>query len=194
MELNEREKLIYDYLIQRKANGIMPTVREICRQTGITSTSVVHKILKQLEVFGYIERADNASRSITIKNFPSAVSVPLIGKVTAGEPIFAAENIEEYLPLPSTVAKGNGVFALRVKGFSMKNAGILDNDIIIADKNRTVQNGDIIVALIDNEATVKRLGSEGGKPVLYPENPEFSTIYPEKLVSLGKVIACYREF
>lgn len=194
MNLNERQKIIYDFLLERKASGVMPTVREICKFTGISSTSVVHKTLRQLQALGYIDMPGNASRSITIKNFPSSVSVPIMGKVTAGEPIFADQNITDYVALPASVGKGKNVFGLKVSGLSMKDAGILDGDIVIADRDISPSNGDIIVALIGDEATVKRLGYSGNSPVLYPENDDFKPIYPETLISLGKVVACYREF
>ena len=118
----------------------------------------------------------------------------LVGRITAGVPILAVEQIEEYLPVSGELGDREDLFALRVVGLSMKNAGILDGDIVIADKSKVAEVGDIVIALIDDEATVKRLGKEQGKPVLYPENEDFSTIYPENLKILGKVVATFRRY
>ena len=121
--------------------------------------------------------------------------VPLVGKVTAGQPILAVEEIEGYIPYPISSENSEGLFALRVSGLSMRDAGILDGDIIIADKDMSSRHGDIVVALIEDEATVKRLVSKHGeKPYLLPENPDFDPIYPEYMEILGRVIGSYRKY
>lgn len=192
--LNKREQSVFNMLLTRQDTGIMPTVREICSECDISSTSVVHKILASLEERGYIKRFSNSSRSIVIENFKNAVNVPVLGKVTAGIPILATEQIEEYFPVPADFGDRKSLFGLLVSGFSMKNAGILDGDMVIANRDIPTKSGDIIVALIGDEATVKRLKTENGKPVLYPENPEFEPIHPDNLEVLGKVVGSFRRY
>ena len=192
--LNKREQIVFDLLLKKQETGIMPTVREICSEADISSTSVVHKILASLEARGYIKRFSNSSRSIVIENFQNAVNIPILGKVTAGVPILAAEQIEQYFPVPSDFGDRKSLFGLVVSGFSMKNAGILDGDVVIANRDITARSGDIIVALIGDEATVKRLEIENGKPILYPENPDFEPIHPESLEILGKVVGSFRRY
>ena len=122
---------------------------------------------------------------------PSAM-VPLVGRITAGKPILAIEEIEDYIPYPSKDAEG--LFALRVEGLSMKDAGILDGDIIVANKNIACRNGDIVVGMDGESATVKRLKIQNGEIIFMPENPDFSPIYPESPMILGKVIGSYRKY
>ena len=192
--LTTRQKSVYDYLVDTVSKGIPPSVREISRSLSIKSTSTVHKTLGELEKMGLIERDAKNSRSIKLRGMSQGVSVPLVGRITAGVPILAVEQIEEYLPVSGELGDREDLFALRVEGLSMKNAGILDGDIVIADKSKVAELGDIVIALIEEEATVKRLGKEKGKPVLYPENENFCTIYPENLKILGKVVATYRRY
>lgn len=192
-KLTDRDRKIFDYLLDRAPKG-MPTVREICRDTGITSTSSVHRTLEKLSALGLIEKDNHTSRSLKIKNGIGTHTVPIIGKVTAGVPILAVEDVEGYLQVPETFGKRQNLFALSVVGLSMKNAGILDGDIVVADKEKVPMEKDIVVALIDDEATVKRLGYENGTAVLYPENPDFSPIRPEKMTVLGTVVGSYRKY
>ncbi len=192
--LTPRQKAVYDYLVDTVSKGIPPSVREVGRSLSIKSTSTVHKTLGELEELGLIERDAKNSRSIKLRGMSAGVNVPLVGRITAGVPILAVEQIEEYLPVSGELGNREDLFALRVVGLSMKNAGILDGDIVIADKSRVAEVGDIVIALMEDEATVKRLGKENGKPVLCPENEEFSTIYPEDLKILGKVVATYRRY
>ena len=123
-----------------------------------------------------------------------ASQVPLIGKVTAGVPILAVEQIEDYIPYPVSASQSDSVFALRVSGLSMRDAGILDGDIIVADKDLACRSGDIVVGMIEDEATVKRLLIQNGEIILMPENPDFSPIYPENPMVLGKVVGSYRKY
>lgn len=190
--LTEKQAKVYKIIAQFLAEGIPPTVREICAEAGIKSTSTVHGILSALEDGGYISRNAGNSRGIRIMGSSPSSQVPVLGKVTAGNPILAVEQIEDYIPYPTRDAEG--LFALRVSGLSMRDAGILDGDLIVADKNLSASSGDIVVAMIDDEATVKRLGFENGRPVLYPENPDFKPIYAEKIDILGRVVGSFRQY
>lgn len=190
--LSEKQQSVYSFLVKQMSNGFPPSVREICLATGIKSTSSVHAILNFLDDEGYIVRDPKNSRSIRINSDFDSAMVPVIGKITAGKPILAVEEIEDYIPYPSKQA--DGLFALRVVGYSMKNAGILDGDIIVADKNSACRNGDIVVGMDGDEATVKRLVIKNGQIIFMPENPDFSPIYPEQPNVLGKVIGSYRKY
>lgn len=190
--LTEKQQLVYDFLVKEMSQGLPPTVREICNATGIKSTSTVHAILSALEEEGYIIRDAKNSRSIRLDmDFQSAM-VPLVGRITAGKPILAVEEIEDYIPYPSKDA--DGLFALKVVGLSMRDAGILDGDIIVADKNKPCKNGDIVVGMDGDSATVKRLLIKNGQIIFMPENPDFDPIYPEDPMVLGKVVGSYRKY
>jgi len=193
-QLTAKQTAVYNYLVDQLATSIPPTVREICSATGIKSTSTVAGILKSLEEFGYITRDPYSSRAIRITGVSDTSSIPVIGKVTAGQPILTVEEIEDYIPYPVSHTESKSLFALRVLGFSMKNAGILDGDIIVADKDVPAKNGDIVVAMIEDEATVKRLVLGDGAPYLIPENEEFEPIHPEHMEILGKVIGSIRKY
>ena len=190
--LTEKQATVYRLIVKYLADGIPPTVRELCAEAGIKSTSTVHGILATLEEYGYIVRSVGNSRGIRLQGSAPASQVPVLGKVTAGNPILAVEQIEDYIPYPTRNA--DGLFALRVSGLSMRDAGILDGDLIVADKTLTVKSGDIVVAMIEDEATVKRLGFENGQPVLYPENPDFDPIYAERIDILGRVVGSFRQY
>ena len=191
--LTEKQTLVYQFVVKRQASGIPPTVREICNETGIKSTSTVHGILNTLEEEGYIIRDPRNSRAIRLAEDFDSSMVPLIGRVTAGQPILAVEQIEDYMPYPTRDAEG--LFALRVMGLSMRDAGILDGDIVFADKNAPCRSGDIIIGMDGEEATVKRLLIKAdGQVVFMPENPDFSPIYPEKPLVLGKVVGSFRKY
>ena len=190
--LTEKQQLVYNYLVTELSGGLPPTVREICLATGIKSTSTVHAILSALEEEGYIIRDAKNSRAIRLDMEFESAMVPLVGKITAGKPILAVEEIEDYIPYKSKNA--DGLFALKVVGFSMRDAGILDGDIIVADKNKPCRSGDIVVGMDGEEATVKRLKIKEGQIIFMPENPDFSPIYPEKPEVLGKVVGSYRKY
>lgn len=191
--LNEKQMAVYKYLVKQLNGGIPPTVREICNATGIKSTSTVHAILNFLEEQAYIVRDSHYSRAIKLDTSYDAAMVPLVGRVTAGQPILAVEEIVDYIPYPTRDA--DGLFALRVVGLSMRDAGILDGDIIIADKNAPCRNGDIIIGMDGDEATVKRLViQKDGKVIFMPENPDYSPIYPENPSVLGKVVGSFRKY
>lgn len=191
-----REKCmdVYSYIVKcMSEKGVIPTVREIGSATGIPSTSTVYTVLGLLEKDGLIERDLKHSRSIRLVGDRGAAKVPVLGKVTAGKPILALQEVRGFIPFASNYTS-DGLFGLIVSGLSMKNAGILDGDIVIADKNAVVVDGDIVIGMDGDEATVKRLAHENGKVVFLPENEDFSPIYPEEPSVLGKVIGCYREY
>lgn len=190
--LNDKQNAVYKFLVKRLQNGLPPTVREICDATEIRSTSTVHGILEFLESEGYIVRDTYSSRAIRLPGSGDSSMVPLVGRVTAGKPILAVEEITDYIPYPTKDA--DGLFALKVKGLSMKNAGILDGDIVVADKNAPCKNGDIVIGMDGDSATVKRLLLQNGKVVFMPENPDFDPIYPENPSVLGKVVGSYRKY
>lgn len=190
--LTDKQREVYLFLRKELSGGLPPTVREICKATGIKSTSTVHGILNVLEDGGYIIRDAKNSRSIRIDMGAPSAMVPLVGRITAGKPILAIEEIEDYIPYPSKEA--DGLFALKVVGLSMRDAGILDGDIIVADKNTPCKNGDIVVGMDGDSATVKRLVIKDGQIIFMPENPDFSPIYPEEPMILGKVVGSYRKY
>ncbi len=190
--LSEKQQSVYNFLVKQLSEGFPPTVREICNATGIKSTSTVHAILSALEEGGYIIKDPKNSRAIKLDISAPSAMVPLVGRITAGKPILAIEEIEDYIPYPSKDAEG--LFALKVVGLSMKDAGILDGDIIVANKNTPCRNGDIVVGMDGDSATVKRLLIKNGQIIFMPENPDFSPIYPENPKVLGKVIGSYRKY
>lgn len=184
-------------------NGFPPTVRELCQLTGLSSTASIHVHLKNITDKGYIKTGGHKSRAIEllVKNeFASqnedVVQVPLLGKVTAGSPIEAIERPDEYFSLPSFLIPNNKeVFTLDVSGDSMINAGILDGDIVIVQRQKNANNGDIIVAMTDdNEVTLKRFYKENNYIRLQPENDFLSPIILPNVTILGKAIGLYRKF
>ena len=191
--LTKSQQLVYDYLCSTMAErAVPPSVREICAATGLRSTSTVHSHLKSLEALGYITRDAGLNRSIHIVGSAAAKQVPILGKVTAGLPILAVEDIEGYIPYPDRSDKE--LFALHVDGLSMINAGILDGDYVIAEKTPVAENGEIVVGMIGDEATVKRFYKENGTFRLQPENPDFEPIISDEVSILGKVIAVIRYY
>ncbi len=192
--LSAKAQLIYEYIRDCILNhNFSPTVREICERVGIKSTSTVHYYLKELVDEGYIVKDDLKKRTIKLPG-SSTFAVPLLGTVTAGIPITAIEEIEEYLPVPNLSGNPEDYFALHVRGESMINAGILDGDIVVVRKTPVCRNGDIVVALIDDEATVKRFYREKDHFRLMPENPDFEPIIVEDMTILGKVAALIRNY
>lgn len=196
-DLNKRQQDILEFIqrnIQRK--GYPPSVREIGEAVGLSSSSTVHGHLNQLEEKGYIRRDPTKPRAIEILNGPyslkTMVQVPLVGRITAGNPILAVENIEDTFPLPLELVGTNDVFMLTVSGESMIEAGIMDGDFLIVKKQSFANNGDIVVALLDDEATVKRFFREKNTIRLQPENRYMEPIYAREVTILGKVIGLYR--
>lgn len=192
MAISERAQKVFDFLKERGDSGIPPTVREICNSLGIKSTSSVHHDLNILEQNGLIERDSQNARAIYIKGFTKSVQVPIIGRVTAGLPILAVEEVEGYLPFDNRHINPKDLFALRVQGMSMKNAGIMDGDLVVCKRQTTADDGEIVVALIEDEATVKRIYREKFGVRLQPENEDFDPIYAAEVLVLGKVVSCVR--
>jgi len=203
--LTERQNYILNYIINSvKTKGFPPSVREIGEATGLKSSSTVHSHLVQLEKKGYIRRDPTKPRTIEVLlndfdcdesaalNEKDFTKVPLLGKVAAGTPIFAEQNIEEYYNLPKNLVSNDNVFCLRVQGDSMINAGIYEDDLLIVRQQITAQNGEIVVALIDDEATVKRLYLEKNHIRLQPENENYEPIITREALIVGKVIGVYR--
>lgn len=200
-KLSERQQQILDFIRSEvEAKGYPPSVREIGDAVGLHSSSTVHGHLQRLEEYGYIRRDAAKPRAIELLDEESGVSrvrplhVPLVGRVTAGTPVLAVENIEEYYPIPSDfVDHHEDVFLLRVQGDSMIEAGILNQDFVLVEKQSTAENGDIVVALVDDmEATVKRFYHEGDHIRLQPENPTMSPILVTDVTILGRVIGVFR--
>ena len=192
--INETQQAVLNFIREViSQRGVAPSVREIGEAVGLRSTSTVQYNLNALEKAGYIERDPNLKRTIRLAGGSSkATPVPLLGTVTAGVPILAQEQIEEYIP----VALGNGgdYFALHVRGSSMINAHIIDGDIIIVEKTPVAENGDIVVALVGDEATVKRFYKEKGHFRLQPENDDFEPIIVDELALLGRVVTVIRNY
>ena len=193
----ENQRRILEFIrreIERK--GYPPSVREICAAVGLKSTSTVHAHLNQLEQRGLIRRDPTKPRAMEVldNSVARGRTVPLVGKVTAGQPILAIENIEDYLTLPTGMIGSEGLFCLRVQGESMIEIGILDGDIIVVRQQESAENGEVVVAMIDDEATVKRIFYERDGVRLQPENRYMEPIYAPSAQVLGKVVALFRQF
>lgn len=171
-------------------NGYAPSVREICTAVGLQSTATVHYHLSALRDAGLIEMDDMKKRAISLPECRRADRIPVVGVVTAGVPILAVENIEGYIPWDGE----RGCYALRVRGDSMINAGILDGDKVVVRPQQTVDNGEIVVALLDDSATVKRFRKVGATVWLMPENPAYDPIDGTEAQILGKVKAVIRTY
>ena len=192
--LSKSKQKIYDFLKECADEGRVPSVREICSATGLKSTSTVHHHLNTLEEKGLIERERGLNRCIHIAGEEKNTNVPLVGSVAAGYPILAVEEIECYIPIPDRISRGRELFALRVKGESMINAGIYNGDIVIVHRTPVATNGEIVVALVGDEATVKTFYKENGGYRLQPENDEFEPIIVDEVAILGKVVSLIRYF
>ena len=192
------EKLIKVMVYIRKfseENGYTPSVREIGKQCGIKSTATVHSYIEKLQTKGYLNKTENKKRAVTIGK-GTGVPIPLIGVVTAGQPVFAYENYEDYYTFPAGEFKGDELFMLRVQGTSMIDAGIMNGDKIIVRRQPTADNNDIVVAMVDESATVKRFFKRDGKIVLHPENEALADMIfePEQVSVLGKVVGLMRNY
>ena len=198
--MTERQQQVLE-IIRRylTKNGQSPTIREIARELGVRSTCTAHKHLAALEKKGLITKSTYGYRSIELPGEYSPrqtrfVSVPLVGRIAAGQPLLAAENIDGFIPVPADMAQSENYFALKVRGDSMRDAGIFNGDIIIARQQSTADNGDIVVALLEDEATVKKIYREDGHFRLQPENPEYTPIVVQEVQVLGKVALSIRRF
>ena len=186
---------IKDSILNR---GYPPTVREICADVGLSSTSSVHGHLEKLERMGLIRKDRATSRTIELVENDvnptrrEITHLPIVGQVAAGTPILVDENIEDYFPVPSNILPKSTTFMLRVKGDSMINAGIFDRDLVIVEKTSTVSNGEIVVAMLEDSATVKRFYKEDGFYRLQPENDTMEPIISDKVYIIGKVVGLIR--
>ena len=195
-EFTQKHQRVLDYIRRCVDDGVPPTVREICDSLGIKSTSTGHKYLRELEEMGYITMGGNRNRCIRLvgRQEEKAVQVPLLGTVAAGMPILAVESLEGYVPFAAGRYDPSELFALRVKGESMIEAGILDGDIIIARRTPVAENGQIVVAIVGDEATVKTLRRKDGRVLLMPENPDYEPIDGTFAQIIGKVVAVMRRY
>lgn len=194
-ELTDSQRKVYEFLKEQASTGVPPSVREICRATGLNSTSTVHAHLKTLEKLGLIKRDAGLNRSIRVEGTELSTQVPILGRVTAGMPILAVEETTGYIPFADK--SGKELFALTVDGLSMRDAGILDGDYVICERTPDARNGEIVVALIEDEATVKTFYMESGQIRLQPENPDFEPIFPDETHNfsiIGKVISVVRYY
>ncbi|MBP3520210.1 MAG: transcriptional repressor LexA [Oscillospiraceae bacterium] len=199
--LSPKQAEIYAFIQQfTKEHGYPPSVREISAAVNLKSPSTVHFHMKKLEAEGYIQKADGKTRAISLPHEavaeeldPTADRVPLVGSVAAGSPILAEENVEEYLKFDTGGLTGEH-FALRVRGESMLYAGILPDDLVIVHRQENFRNGDIVVALFEDEATVKTYNMDHGHLWLMPENPDYEPIDGEGCALLGKVVAVLRRY
>lgn len=193
-KLTEMQNEIFEYIKEIiSQRGVAPSVREIGQAVGLRSTSSVQYNLNALEQAGYIKRDANLKRTLRIAGSAENVThIPLLGTVTAGVPILATQQIEEYIALSGV--SGNNLFALHIKGDSMINAGILDGDIVVVEQTPVADNGDIVVALIGEEATVKRFYKEKGHFRLQPENDKYDPIIVDECAILGKVKTLLRSY
>ena len=199
-KISKKQKEILEYIkSQILERGYPPAVREICEAVNLKSTSSVHSHLETLEKNGYIHRDPTKPRAIEILDDSfnltrrEMVNVPIVGRVAAGEPILAQENIENYFPIPTEFMPNNQTFLLKVKGESMINAGILDGDMVLVEQTPSASNGDMVVALIEDGATVKTFYKEEGIFRLQPENDTMDPIILENVTILGKVVGLYRD-
>ena len=199
-DLKDKQLEIYEFLKIYTANkGYPPSVREICDAVNLKSTSTVHGHLKRLEKKGLLRRDPTKPRALEITDpdcpKKEMLHIPIVGRVTAGIPILATENIEDSFPVPTDYIKHNQeLFMLKVVGNSMINVGINDGDLAIIEKNQTAVNGDIVVALIDNDATIKTFYKESDHIRLQPENDTLSPIIVNECIILGKLVGLFRAY
>lgn len=198
VKLTKSEKRVFDYICSVLSEGSpAPSLRDIRDALGFASTSTVHLYVSRLEDKGLIKRQSGKSRGLTLVNESDANGIPIIGQVRAGAPILAEENFDGYVDCYSIFRSKydkQDLFALRIVGDSMVDAGILEGDTVIVSKNDVVSNGDVVVALIEDSATVKTFYNEGDHIRLQPENKTMKPIITKDLTVLGRVIACMRKY
>lgn len=205
MDLTKRQQEIFDFIRKYSAKyGYPPTVRDIGKAVGLASSSTVHAHLANLEKIGLLRRDPSKPRAIelfdravgsavdSVRSIVRPDSLPLLGSVAAGQPILAEENIEEYVPVPSLAGGANGDYLLRIRGESMKDAGIVEDDLVVVHQQDTAQQGDIVVALLGEEATVKRYFREPDHIRLQPENETMEPIRTKEVKVLGRVVGLLR--
>jgi repressor LexA len=187
----KNEEAVFSFIQKFIAeNGYAPCVREVCSACNIKSTATVFNIINRLKDKGLLEKSDVKRRAIALKS--KALSVPVLGTVAAGQPLFAAESYEGYVSLPDNYFSGDDLFMLNVKGSSMIKIGMFDGDKVVVRKQETADNGDIVVALVDDSATVKRFFKRDGKIILHPENDDMEDFIFDNVSILGKVVGLIR--
>ena len=197
LSLTKRQQEIFDFIKRYSAkHGYPPTVRDIGKAIGLTSSSTVHAHLANLEKLGALRRDPTKPRAMEIldkaKKAVVPAGLPLVGRVAAGQPILAEENIEDYVEVPQIAGGDEGEYVLKVQGDSMKNAGILEGDYVVVHSTETAENGDIVVALLEEEATVKRFFKEVDHVRLQPENEALEPILTRDVQVLGRVVGVFR--
>jgi repressor LexA len=200
MDLTKRQQEIFDFIRRySEKHGYPPTVRDIGKAVGLASSSTVHAHLANLEKLGLLRRDPTKPRAMELLGRASAAvrdavkpGLPLLGQVAAGQPIIAEENVEEYIETPAACGGESGEYLLRVRGESMKNAGILDGDLVVVRRQEAARDGEIIVALVEDEATVKRFFRDGDHIRLQPENDEMDPILVRDVRVLGRVVGLMR--
>ena len=192
--LNEKAKAIYEYIKERTSDGIPPTVREICKELDLKSTSTAHRYINILVEEGLLEKSGKLNRAIKLSG-KGATRIPLMGTVTAGQPITAIEDITDYINFQEEKNYQYPLFALKIRGESMINAGIFDGDIVVVEQTPTASNGTIVIALVDDsDATCKTFYKENGHYRLQPENDTMEPIIVNEVKILGRVVALIRYF
>ncbi|MCI8734205.1 MAG: transcriptional repressor LexA [Clostridia bacterium] len=191
IEKTKNEEAVFAF-IQKfiTENGYAPCVREVCSACNIKSTATVFNIINRLKERGLLEKSEVKRRAIALKS--KTVSVPVVGTVAAGQPIFATENLEGYVSLPENFFAGGELFMLNVQGSSMIKIGMFDGDKVVVRKQSTAENGDIVVALVDDSATVKRFYKKDGKFILHPENDDMQDFIFDEVSVMGKVVGLIR--
>lgn len=190
--MNDKEKRVFDYVKERMEDGFAPSIREICAALGIRSTSTAARYVNSLVAEGYLEKVDGCNRAIKVAG-KGAVKIPLVGTITAGQPITAVEDITDYINFHEQKNYMGELFALKVRGESMINAAILDGDIVVVEKCSTAENGDIVAAMVNGgEATVKTFYKENGHYRLQPENDTMDPIIVDECEIIGKIAAVIR--
>ncbi len=205
-ELTSEQQRVYSFIVKhRQQTGFPPTVREIAQGLGYKSPNNVRQHLRLIEQKGFIRLQAGKARGIEITSFgqnepdevDESVSVPLVGTVAAGKPITAIENVDGYVTLDKSIFRGEGLFALRIKGDSMNGMGILNGDIVVVRRKSTAEHGEVVVVIIDGDATLKRFIKEGGRVLLRAENPAYSDIVLSSASSIqiaGKLVGVIRKY
>ena len=194
-KVNDKLQKVYNFTVEFiNQNGYSPSIREICEKCDIKSTASAFSYVERLKNEGLLIKSPLKKRALSTKERSDFISIPVLGVIRAGLPIFATQNLDGYIPLPPDFDNGGNSFALRVKGDSMINAGINENDVIIVREQNTAENGEIVVALVDDSATVKRFYNRDGKIILHPENDEMDDLVFDEVQILGVVKGLMRKF
>lgn len=194
-KINEKLDAVYQFTVSFiNEYGFPPSVREICKKLNIKSTATAYSYIEKLKEQGLIDKSPQKKRALSLSHQSDYKKIPIIGTIRAGSPIFAVENLEGYYPLPNEMSSNGDEFALKVQGNSMVNAGIYENDIIIVKQQNTANNGDIVVALVEDSATVKRFFIKNQKIILHPENDQMEDmIFENEIIILGIVKGLFRK-